>query len=54
MEIFGHSQISFTLDTYPHGLPILEREAADKMDAVLGSTVKAVGSLLQTKKGRSS
>ena len=36
MEILGHSQISLTLDTYSHVLPVLEREAADKMDAVLG------------------
>ena len=36
MEILGHSQISLTLDTYSHVLPVLEREAADKMDAALG------------------
>ena len=35
MEILGHSQISLTLDTYSHVLPALEREAANKMNAVL-------------------
>ena len=37
MEILGHSQISLTMDTYSHVLPALLREAADLMDAVLGS-----------------
>ena len=37
MEILGHSQVSLTLNTYSHILPSLKREAADKMDAVLGS-----------------
>ena len=36
MEILGHSQVSLTLNTYSHILPSLKREAADKMDAVLG------------------
>lgn len=35
METLGHSQISLTLDTYSHVMPSLERDAADRMDAVL-------------------
>lgn len=41
METFGHSQISLTTNTYSHVLPMLQREAADKMEAVLDPTVKA-------------
>ena len=37
METLGHSQISLTLNTYTHVLPKLQREAAAKMDAILGS-----------------
>ncbi|MCA1586835.1 MAG: site-specific integrase, partial [Acidobacteria bacterium] len=37
METLGHSQISLTLNTYAHVLPKLQREAAAKMDAILGS-----------------
>lgn len=36
METLGHSQISMTLDTYSHVIPALQRDAADRMDAVLG------------------
>jgi integrase len=36
METIGHSQISMTLDTYSHVIPALQRDAADRMDAVLG------------------
>lgn len=35
METLGHSQISLTMNTYSHVLPALQREAADKMEAVL-------------------
>jgi integrase len=35
MEILGHSQISLTMNTYSHVIPALQREAADRMDAVL-------------------
>ncbi len=31
----GHSQISFTLDTYSHLLPSMDRDVADKLDALL-------------------
>jgi integrase len=37
METLGHSQVSLTLNTYSHVLPALQRDAATKMDAILGS-----------------
>ena len=36
METLGHSQISLTLNTYSHVIPALGREAADRMDEMLG------------------
>jgi hypothetical protein len=39
METLGHSQISLTLNTYSHVLPALQRDAANKMDAMLRSQV---------------
>ena len=36
MEPLGHSQIGITLNTYPHVVPALQREAAAKMDQILG------------------
>jgi integrase len=35
IETLGHSQISLTMDTYSHVIPSLQREAADRMEAVL-------------------
>ncbi len=35
MEILGHSQISMTMDTYSHVMPVLQHEAASQMDALL-------------------
>lgn len=35
METLGHSQISLTLNTYSHVLPAMQREAAERMDAIL-------------------
>jgi len=35
MENLGHSQISLTMDTYSHVMPVLQREAADKLEAIL-------------------
>jgi integrase len=35
METLGHSQISLTLNTYAHVLPRLQRDAAERMNAVL-------------------
>jgi len=36
MEILGHSEIGTTMNTYSHVVPELGREAARRMDAVLG------------------
>jgi hypothetical protein len=35
METLGHSQISLPMDTYSHVIPALQREAADRMEALL-------------------
>jgi integrase len=35
MEILGHSAIALTMNTYSHVLPVLEREAADRMNDLL-------------------
>jgi integrase len=35
-ERLGHAQISLTLQTYSHVLPDLQRQAAEKIDRVLG------------------
>ncbi|MBF6613954.1 MAG: site-specific integrase [Chloroflexi bacterium] len=35
METLGHSHISLTMDTYSHVIPALQRDAADRMDALL-------------------
>jgi len=37
METLGHSQISLTMNTYSHVVPALQREAADRMEAVLSN-----------------
>jgi len=36
METLGHSEIGLTMNTYSHVLPSLQREAADRMDELLG------------------
>jgi integrase len=36
MEILGHSRISLTMDTYSHVMPTLRKEAAARMEAILG------------------
>ena len=36
MEILGHSQISLTMNRYTHVAPILNDDAADKLDSLLG------------------
>lgn len=38
MEILGHSEISLTLNTYSHVMPSVGREAADRMDQLLGAS----------------
>lgn len=35
MEQLGHSTIALTMNVYSHVIPALQREAADRMDAVL-------------------
>ncbi len=35
MEILGHSQISLTMNTYSHVIPALQRDAAERMGAIL-------------------
>ncbi|MBA2488786.1 MAG: site-specific integrase [Chloroflexi bacterium] len=38
METLGHSQISVTMNVYSHVIPALQRDAADRMDALLSSS----------------
>jgi hypothetical protein len=38
METLGHSQISLTMNTYSHVIPALQRDAAERMDAILAIT----------------
>jgi integrase len=35
METLGHSQISLTMNTYSHVMPAMQRDAADRLDALL-------------------
>ena len=35
-ERLGHSNISLTLDTYSHAVPTMQRDAADRMDDLIG------------------
>jgi hypothetical protein len=37
MDMLGHSTIALTTNTYSHIIPALRRDAADTMDALLGS-----------------
>jgi integrase len=41
METLGHSQIALTMNTYSHVMPVLQREAASRMDALLTATTAA-------------
>ena len=34
-DMLGHSQVSFTMQTYAHVLPHVQREIATKMDEIL-------------------
>jgi integrase len=36
MDVLGHSDIGMTMNTYSHVIPELRREAADRMDDLLG------------------
>ena len=38
METLGHSQITLTLNTYSHVMPSLQRDAADRMQKMLGES----------------
>jgi site-specific recombinase XerD len=38
-EILGHSRLSTTADAYSHVLPTLQREAADRMGALIRETL---------------
>ena len=42
MEVLGHSQISITLNTYTHVSAGLSREAADRMQLLLGGASEVV------------
>ncbi len=37
MEMLGHSTIALTMNTYSHVIPALERDAPDRMNALLTS-----------------
>lgn len=39
METLGHSQIAMTMNLYAHVMPTMQRDAADRMDALLGTEV---------------
>jgi integrase len=43
METLGHSQISLTMNTYSHVLPALQRDAADRMEAILQAGPSSTG-----------
>jgi integrase len=38
MEMLGHSTIALTMNTYSHVIPALERDAADRLNALLSSS----------------
>jgi integrase len=40
MDLLGHSEIRVTMELYSHVAPVLQREVADEMEALL-KTVKA-------------
>jgi len=40
-ERLGHASIALTLDTYSHSIPTLQRDAAVKMDELLGAACEA-------------
>ncbi len=49
-ERLGHSQISVTLDVYSHVMPGMQRDAADRMDALLNPSAE-IGNKLATNAG---
>src|ERR1035437_5632522 len=46
-DLLGHSQVSFTMQTYAHVLPHIQRDVADKMDEILNP--KPVATSVATK-----
>jgi len=51
----GHSQISLTLATYSHVLPVLQNEAAQKMDELIRpiditEDIRGIGEIEQLKR----
>ncbi|MBZ5727443.1 MAG: site-specific integrase [Acidobacteriia bacterium] len=42
MELLGHSQIAVTMNTYSHVVPALQKDAAEKMNAILTPVANAV------------
>jgi hypothetical protein len=46
-ELLGHSQVSFTMQTYAHALPEVQKQVAAKMDEIL--TPKPVATRVATK-----
>jgi integrase len=41
-DLLGHSQVSFTMQTYAHVLPHVQREAASKMNEILNPVATSV------------
>lgn len=41
MDLLGHSEIRVTMDLYSHVAPALQRDAANKMDALFKRTKTA-------------
>ncbi len=37
-EVLGHKDVGITLDRYSHSQPAMHREAAERLDAMLGRT----------------
>jgi hypothetical protein len=50
-EILGHSHVSTTLGIYSHMIPLLKRDAAERMDALLGPAETAVNTPTGTSSG---
>jgi integrase len=48
-ELLGHSQVSFTMQTYAHVLPEVQKQTVSKMDEILAP--KPVATSVATKPG---
>jgi len=52
METLGHSQIGITMNLYSHVMPVVQRDAADRMNALLDPVaVTAAGNLDEPEDG---